>query len=177
MILERLTKRERVLVYATVAVVGAAIGYALIFEPLANLRRRLNAQVEEAALKLNKSLDLLRREKTVKEQFRKYAVYAKSLGTDEQAIAYLLKAIEEKATLSAVRISNIRPRPVKDKGSYKEFSFEVVAESDLEEIFKFVYELQNSQDILKVRKLTLTLKSPEQQVLKASMEISKISVK
>jgi len=177
MILDRFSKRERLFLVVTVTIIAVAIGYALILEPLSSKWRDFDRQIGQRILKLNKNLGILKREKSIKAEFAKYAEHTKSMGTDEEVIASLLKAIEQKAGQTQTRITNIRPRPVKDFGFYKEFVFEVISESSLEELLRFVYELQNSKELLKVKKLTLTLKSSQTHLLRGVMDIIKVSVK
>lgn len=177
MILERLSKREKLLLLATGIVISAAFVYVFVIEQLADKWRYLNSQIAEKTLKLNKNIKILRKEEWIREEFKKYAEYTVSIGRDEEIIAALLKTIEQKAGSTSTRITNIRPRPVRDAGFYKEFVFEVISESSLEELTRFIYELQNTKELLKVRKLTLTLKSSQPQTLKGVMEITKISVK
>jgi len=177
MIINRLSKREKIFLLITIIVVSSVFGYALILEPLARNWSRLNRQVVQRSRRLNQNLLILKKERKIKNEFAKYAEYAKSLGTDEEIIAYLLKTIEQKASLTSTYITNIRPRDVKDKGFYREFIFELISESGLDDLMKFIYELQNSSELLTVKRLTLTLKSSERQVLRGVIEISKISVK
>lgn len=177
MILDRFSKRERHLFIGTIAVVCVAMGYIIILEPLTNRWKALGRQIEQKTVKLNKNLSILQQEKRIKSEFAKYAEHTRSMGADEEVIATLLKIIESKASGTATRITNIRPKPVKDRGFYKEFSFEVMSESSLEDLLQFVYELQNSKELLKVKRLTLTLKSGQASTLRGVMDIIKVSVK
>lgn len=177
MIINKLSKREKIFLLVTIIVVSSVFGYVLILEPLTRNWSRLNRQIVQRSRKLNQNLLILKKERKIKSEFAKYAEYAKSLGTDEEIIAYLLKTIEQKASLTSTYITNIRPRDVKDKGFYREFTFELVSESGLDDLMRFIYELQNSSELLTVKRLTLTLKSSERQTLRGVIEISKISVK
>jgi len=176
MILERLSQRERILFIGTVSVIALAVGYNLILEPLTNRWQYLNRQITQKSLKLTKNQNILKRKNRIKEEFDEYARHVSVLGTDEEAVTTLLKIIEEKATLSAARITNIRPKPARSTPFYKEFVFEVISESSLEQLLRFIYELQNSEELLKVKRLSLTLKGSQSQTIRGVMEIIKISV-
>src|SRR3989338_6578435 len=97
MILERLTKREKIFFTATVIIVIAAFGYNFILEPLVKKWGNLNAEIAQKSLLLDKNLHILEREPWIREEFTKYAQSARSAGNDEEVIAVLLNLIEEKA--------------------------------------------------------------------------------
>ena len=99
------------------------------------------------------------------------------LGSDEETIAVLLKAIERIARKTSVHITNIRPRASKETELYKEFGFEVISEASLEGLLRFMYELQNAAELLRVKRSTLSLKAGKGKTLRAVFEISKLAVK
>ena len=176
MILQRLSQREKLLLFSTLGILLAAGMYGLMLEPLVSKWKSLNEEIVQKTILLNKNLRTLQKEKPIREEFEKYSQHTGFEGTDEETIASLLKVIEEKASATSTYITNIRPRPIRETPFYKEFIFEVIAESSLDQLAKFIFELQNSKELLKVRRMTLTMKSSKRQALKGVMEISKISV-
>ncbi|MDB4349334.1 type 4a pilus biogenesis protein PilO [Omnitrophica bacterium] len=175
MILTKFSKRERILVSATIAITLATISYGFIIEPVIATYSKINRQIRSNTLKLEKGYRLLRRANEIKAEYRKYADLVKPLPSDEEEIAAMLKAIEAIARGNNIYITNIRPQPARENEYYKEFIFELTAEAGVERLGKFIYDIQSSGNLLRVRKLTLNSSSKERS-LKAVMEISKSSI-
>jgi Tfp pilus assembly protein PilO len=71
----------------------------------------------------------------------------------------------------------MRPKPAQDKDYYKRFVVEIETESDMNSLMKFIYDVKESSQLLKVDKLRLNAKSSEYDVvIRASMVISKVAL-
>jgi Tfp pilus assembly protein PilO len=176
MILSKFSKRERTLVLATVSITIATIAYGFIIEPIIGGFSIVNRQIRSSTLKLEKGYRLLKRADEIKAEYKKYADLIKPLPSDEEEIASMLKAIEAIARGNNIYINNIRPEPVRQNEFYKEFIFELTVEATVERLGKFMYDIQSSGNLLRVRRLTLSASSKRKKGLKAVMEISKPSI-
>lgn len=177
MLLSKFSKREKILLVATILIVSTTVSYVFIIEPIIGAFTKLNRQIETGTLKLERSQKLLKKKGVIEAEYKKYASLVKPLASDEEEIASMLKAIEAIARKNNIHITNIRPQPVAKKPFYKEFIFEFVAEADIARLIKFIYDLQVSGNLLRVNKLTLSATSKKQKGLKAIMEITKPSMK
>ncbi|NQT06343.1 MAG: type 4a pilus biogenesis protein PilO [Candidatus Omnitrophica bacterium] len=176
MMRERFSKREQALITVTVLVIAIVVAYGFIIEPLSKVFNRLNREIKVSRLKLEKSMKLLERQDEIEADYNKYALLLKPSTSEEEEIASMLQAIEAVASKDSIQITNIRPLPARDRGYYQELSFEVIAESPLEGLIKFMYDLQAADDLLRVVKFTLTAKSSSGNNLKAILSISKPAV-
>jgi len=176
MLLERLSAREKAIAAGTAAVIILAFFYAFIWEPLTGKWKHLNRQIVTETAKLNKNIKIIENENFITNEYKQYEDYVQVWGSDEEVVAFLLKTIEQKARQSSVHITNIKPRAPKVESQYKMFVFEVISESDLDNLLKFIYELHNSDELLKVNRLTIGLKSGRENTLRGIMEITKIAL-
>ncbi len=173
--LSKFSKREQILVASTVTIAVATLAYVLIIDPIIGAYSTVERRIEAKKKKLQKDYRVLRKERVIKTDFNKYAFLIKPLASDEEEIASMLRIIEVVGRKNSIRITNIRPRPVKDKLYYKEFVFEVVAEAEIDKLVKFIYELQSSDNLLRIVKLSISAGSTRRRVkgLRAILEISK----
>lgn len=97
-------------------------------------------------------------------------------GSPEEETAVILREVENIARTSNVYIAAIQPQRVQDMDFYKEYYVEMDAEGDISSLTKFIYDLQNSKQILKVKHLQLNPKSDADNVLKGHIIITKILI-
>jgi len=173
MILSKFSRRERILVISTVTVTVATLAYGFIIDPIIDTYSGLNRQIASSTLKLEKGYRLLKRVEEIKAEYAKYAQLIKPSQTDEEEIASMLTAIEVLARGNNIYIRNIRPEPIKENEFYKEFIFELTAEAGIERLGKFIYDIQSSGNLLRVKRLTLSASSKGADNLRVVLEISK----
>lgn len=174
--LSKFSKREQGLVAVTVAITVVTLSYVFIVEPIIEAYGGIDRKIKTYTVKLQKGRGLLMREETIIEQYKKYADLIRPALSDEEEIAAMLKVIEEIASQNQMQITNIRPQPVREGEFYKEFIFELSAEANMRQLGKFIYDIQGSGNILRVKRLILTSSVSTKKVLKASMEISKPAI-
>ncbi len=177
MILSRFSKRERSLTIATITIVATVVSYGFVVEPLISSWSRLNRRIGSMSLKLERNYKLLGRGEIIEERYKRYSRYVKPLSSEEEEVASMLKEIEAMARADSVHINNIRPHPARDRGFYEDFIFEVIADADISSLVKFIYDLQNSGNLLRVKKFTLSAVSKQKDQLKIIMLINKPAVK
>lgn len=176
-VLTKFSKREHQLLIATVLIVSTTFIYGFVIEPLTETYRKIGRETETSVLKLQKSYKLLQQADIIETEYNKYAATLKRLPSDEEEMASMLKAIELTARKNNIRITNIRPQPIKDRVYYREFVFELVCEVDASQVVKFMYDLQTTGNLLRASRVTLTTGSGKDKMLKAIMEITKPSIR
>ncbi len=176
MILSKFTKRERRLTVITVVIVLSTVSYVFIIEPLMRAWSELSNEIRTSEVKLEKSFRLLNQQDRLKAEYEMYAPHIKKISSDEEEIASMLKVVEEIARNDSIHITNIRPQPLVDRGFYKEIAFELIAEANIKQLCKFMYDLQSSGNLLRTKRLTLSAASSKKEELKAVMEIAKPSI-
>ncbi len=168
-----ISNREKILLSITISFVITALFYNLIVEPLISRWRAFNGQIESKKALLNKNKRLLAAYKILEEEYIKYPVV---LGgkNEEEEIARALGEIENVSKKSSCYIVNLKPRASKKIGNYKEISFDVTTEGSIDEFTRFMYEVETSKKMLRIRRFTITSKTGPSAKLKCVFLISKI---
>ncbi len=171
------TKREKLLATATISVALAALAYNFIIDPVIGQWNELDKKIRDKEVILKKYSRILRDKETIERQRIEYAKYlgSKKL-TPEEESAIALSLIERTAHTGNVQITNIKPLSYKSFGNYSEFTFRVATESKITELTKFIYDLQSSNQLLKVERMVLRAKENEPATIKSILSITKISV-
>ena len=170
-----LSKRERYILYICVTVIASSLLYNFVLEPAVRRWRSLGKEILVQRAKLEKNLKVIAREESARREYERYAGYIEQKGSDEEEMALLLREIEMLASNSGVRITDIKPRPVKDMKFYKKYTIEVESESEIRSLTRFVYQLQKSKQLLKVQRLRLTTKGRGSPILRSYMLITRVS--
>lgn len=177
-ILEKLTSREKTILYILVAVVAAALSYGLLLEPAFKRWHSLDSQILLLKAKLQKALSLIKDKESIDSEYMRYAQRLRSSGGDDHEVTYMLNTLESIARASGVKIVNMQPKPLRDRDFYKEFSVELDAESNMQSLMKFIYDIRNSPILLKVDRLRLNAKRGKAQVIiRSSMFVTRIVIK
>ena len=176
-ILKKLSQRERIIVYILAAIILCALLYNFLIEPLAKKWINLNSEINRTNVKLRKSISLLKDKADIDKEYAQYAEKLKPKESDEQELTSILNELEVLARRSNLKIVSMRPKPAKDEGYYRIFVVDIETESDMGSLMKFIYDIKNSPQLLKVNRLNLNTKSSQQGTLiRASMIISRISL-
>lgn len=171
----KLAKREKTIFIVCVAIIGASLIYNLMLEPFVIEWSRLNSQVRVAKLKLKKSEQILKKRIQIAEQYEDVAGYtAIKRATEEEEIAYLLSELEKLASQAGVRITDIKPKTAEELGYYRKYIVELEGEGDISQFSKFIFDIQNSPQLLSIKKLTFTMKGTTGGTLNGEMVITKL---
>lgn len=177
MILSNLSKRERYILYISLMVISLALLYNFLIEPLVQRWVKVNEGVIRKEMKLERNLKIISEKETVLKEYKEYAKRVKAKGSDEEEIATLLREVETVAARTSVRLTNVnKPRPVKNMKFYKLYSLEVELEAPIRPLTEFIYQLEKSPQILKVRQLRLSARGSQSSSLRSSMLITKILI-
>ena len=172
--LSKLSSREKRLLFFTVTVLSAVGVYLYVIEPLWNYWVGLDESIVNCQDKLRRSQNILRREKTIVRTFKKYEKKLKIEGSDQTKTAQILKEIETTARNNQFNINDIKPQNIRDREFYKFYLIELEAEADIMSLAKFIYDLQISQQSLRVSRLQLVASSSNPHLLKVEMIITKV---
>ena len=173
-IFSRFSKRERLLFGSTFSIIAAVCLYIFIAEPLYKKWSEINLEFESADSKLFKNLKLLAEKDKLEKEYTGYQEYTQKGGGEEE-IPSVLKEIESAALNCGVQITSMKPKDVKDFKRYKKLTIEVIAEADINQLMRFMYNLEASKKLLKVERLVVSLKGTKPNILKGTMLIRKIS--
>lgn len=176
MFLKHLSRRERGILYLAIIVIIGVLSYITVIEPLWKRWQDLNNSISSKEIKLLKNLKILAQRDIIARLYDKYAENIRMKGSVEEETAVILREIENIARTSNIYITDIKPQKVKDMEFYKEYYVELESEGDISGLARFIYELQNSKQILKVKYLRLNPKGEAADVLKGYMVVTKILI-
>ena len=151
-----LSKRERVILFATVAVIGFAVIFNLLLYPFFNKSATLSKEIAITKQKLKKYAFLLSQKEAINKKYSVFLSQQKS-SQDTDTLVSALSELEAMAKETNIRIIDIRPETLtRQQGPYKEALIELRAESDAQGFLKFMYRIGNSLSLLTVRKFQLS---------------------
>jgi hypothetical protein len=169
-----LNKREKIVLYTTVGIIIFSIAFNLFIEPTLSRNETLNKEINIARLKLNKYLKLLSQKEYIQDKYKKFSASLKLSGSGEDTFVGVLSEIESLAKASNIRILDVRPQSPKILDLYKENLIELRTEGQIEGYLKFIYNIENSLSLLKIRRFQLNAK-PNTALLEGSFSISQLS--
>jgi Tfp pilus assembly protein PilO len=172
-----LSKRERSVLVITIGIAVLAVAYAFVIEPILGKSNMLNEQIRSKKSYILKNRVLLSKFKSLEEEYKRYPSLTVSAESEEKEVAKALSSIENISHSSSCPIADVKPRASKNIGSYKEILFEVATESGIDELSRFLYEIETSKDMLRVKHFTIASKSGSSNTLKGSLLIGRIIAK
>jgi hypothetical protein len=178
MFAKNLTGRERYLGFLAATVIAIAVLYNLLIAPLADKWACLNREVRSKTNLLAKNTAILASEKTLSPDHARMSKFIKSTSSEEEEVSHVLAFIENISRKDSCFVVNIKPMGTKSMGAYKELLVDVAAEADMERFSKFVYDIENSADmILRVKRFAINAKTGQSgSPLRGTFLISKIVI-
>jgi ribosomal protein S10 len=176
MIFSNLSQREKRLFYLTAGLIASLFIYRFVINPIVVNWMGLDKRIGAGGLKLEKSQKILNLKGRIQRDYERYASSVKMSGSEEEEMAKFLTEIESLARSSSVHISGIKPLPIKKVDFYKKYVVELEAEGDIKQVSKFIYDIQNSQQLLKIDKFSLGTKGAGTNLLKCNILVSKVLI-
>jgi hypothetical protein len=170
-----LSKREKVVLWATILIVGSSILFSTALDPLFSKNADLNRQISSTKRKLQKYLWLLKQKDALDKGFSGSPHLINFFTTEQDNVIDALAVLEDLATESGIKILDLRPNfSNKTKTSSVVSSIELRSEGTIEGVLKFVYLLENSASALKIKKMQISSKS-NSSYLEARFTIAQIN--
>jgi Tfp pilus assembly protein PilO len=161
-------------------IAGSFMSFALLdrlmISPINSKLKQINQDIKISEKQLAMELRNVSQKETVTAQYQKYVRHPQPNGPDEEKMTAMLSAVEDLARESGTLLLDIKPQPPKPANVYKEYNITLEAEGEMEALVKFLYQINNSPQLLRVETLRLNLKDKDSKTVKASVLISKISL-
>ncbi|MBL7071960.1 MAG: hypothetical protein ISS26_07330 [Candidatus Omnitrophica bacterium] len=175
--IKNISKREKWFGAATLGIALAALAYNMIMEPLTGMWKSLDDSIRQREILLTKHSRILRNGEKISKLDKEYSKYfQETMLRPEEESAMALGQIERLARGANVHITNIKPMGIRRHENFNRFTYKVTSESRSEELAKFIYELQSSEQLMKVERMVLRAKEKEADIIKAILHITKISI-
>lgn len=176
MIFLNLTSRERRFFYVIIALISFWVLSDFVVRPIVAKERGLADKIAAERLNLEKSKKLIARRQVIQREYDNYALLNKMTGSETKEMSKLMTAIESFKNSSSVRMLEYKPSPVKDEHFCKRYTVELEVEGDANQISRFLYEIQTSDQLLKVDKFQISTKGGATDLLKCRISASKILI-
>lgn len=175
-IFSRLSKREKAIFYIVVAIIVAFFFDRGVLQPVMDKLSQLNKEILVQEKKLQRSAYILSQEKSIIKEYRKITQHLKQEQSDEKEIAGLLSEIEKLASKCSVFLSNIKPGPTEEVKPYKRYTVEIEVKSEIRYLIDFIYQLEKSQRMLRVKEFYLTPTKKDSPILKGHLVITQLLI-
>ncbi len=173
----KLSKRERMILYASVIIVVLGSMDRLVYQPIMNLFIEVDQEIISQENQLRKNMRFLAARETISNRYSAYAAYAVTTGSDEEEVAGLLNEVEGVARKSGLALLNMKPNPAFTTEFGKQYPVEVEVETQMKELIKFIHGLQSSKYILRVQKLRLVPKGKSKAEVKGYLLINRTVIR
>lgn len=178
--LKILTKRERVILYLTLAVIISAISFNFVIAPVATKNEVLNKEIKITQARLKKYLRLQAQKEGILDRYNQISQGMSAIGTRAGNFTSGLSEIENIARASGISIVEIRPQATattkKTSEVYQEVCIDLRTEGREEGYLKFMSNIENSLSLLHITRCQL-LSKPNTQTLEGYFTISQLIVK
>lgn len=168
-----LNKRERIILYITVIVVVFSVGFNFLIAPVLKKYELLNREIKITRSKFKKYLRLLKQKDYIHNELNKFSSGVNFSNVTNDALVSTLSTLEGLAKSANIRIVDIRPKGEPATASRKEVIIDIRAEGDIEGYSKFMYNIENSLYLLRIKRFQLNAK-PDSPSLEGVFSISKV---
>lgn len=170
-----LSKREKIILILTVAIVIFSLAFNFLIGPLWDKNDALNREMVSVRLRLKKYLRLLKEKDALQIKYSAVSTQFNVPEAQSEALVGVLAELENIAKNALVRIVDIRPQSAAgSRGPYKEALIDLRTEAGMEGYIKFIYDIENSLSLLKIKRFQLS-SQPNNQLLAGIFSISQLS--
>jgi Tfp pilus assembly protein PilO len=172
----RISKKVKFLIYVAVVCVGLAVLNMILLRPLMGKSANLDRRIQLKRQMVENSLRLLSQKEDIQNESGKLVKFTKQSFSEEEETASFLNDIEDIAKKSQVLLVALRPYSAVKLDFYIEYKIELEAESQMNQLMAFVYNLQNSENILRVRKFNISPKADNPNMLRANLTVTTVLI-
>lgn len=171
---KEITKREKIIFYITVSVMIFSLIFNFFIVPILKKNELLNKEIGLTHAKLKRYLNLLSQKDYIRQKELGFVFDSGPTGTSKDPLIGALAQIENLTRQANIRIVDVRPEAPRQLDIYKEIIINLRTEGNMEGYLKFLYNLDNSLALLKIKKLQLILK-PGSNYLEGVFAISQLA--
>ena len=175
--LSRLSKREKFVFYGALFFVSITLLDRLIISPISSKMKSLDKEIKEKEDTIRNSLRIVTQKDRILAAKNKYSSFSNALESEEEEVTSLLKEIEVLANKSSVYLVDMKPASAKGSAGSKKYLINLNCEAQMEQLVDFIYNVENSNELLTIEKYQISPKSKASSVVKCSIYISKISIR
>lgn len=169
----RLSSRERLILPLAAGCVLILLVDHAVFTPVWDMYISMEDRITEAEGTYVRNLVNFKRKEIVESDYEKYRSFIRPAGSDEEENASLLSEVEQLARSNQVVLVDMKPREVKSRQFHKEYAAELDAETEMEGLINFIYQMEQSPQIMKVSSAKLSAREALSNLVRARMTVTK----
>lgn len=174
--ISKLSPVQQVLLFIVVFILAIVLFERLLVAPSLSRVQQLDKTIEKQEEVIRADLAFLQNKKDVEKSIDAFKdFYVKDVKAEEQVIAEFLQQLELLGIQTNVQLSKVTPTDQEYQKEYLKYFLTVDCSGTLEKIMNFVYAINNSKDLLKVEKMSLTASRSGDEV-KTTLTISKMII-
>lgn len=173
--LKGLTKKQKYFLYIAISLVSLAFFDRVILSPIISRVSSLNQEIKEKKRNIHRNLRILSYKDSILSETAKYTSFLKPGEGAEEGITVMLKEVESLANEESIYLLDMKPRrSVTKVDSFNEYSIDLTGEAQMDQVMDFMYNIENSSDLLTIDRYEISPKSRNSSVARFSMTISKL---
>lgn len=170
------SKRERLIFYVTLGVISLTMLDRLIVHPVLWKMRSLDEAIQQERNQIKRDLHILAQKDRIVKESTRFAKYSTQDLTTEEVTTLFLKEIGNLANKTSVYLVDVKPSGVREEDVYRRYYVNLSCEAPMEQIIDFIYNVENSNNLLKIEKYNITPKSEGSSVARCSMTVTKAAM-
>ena len=172
-----LSAREIKILIFTIAVAVLAALSRLVYFPLVQRQTELDDKIAETRGVIRGEDAVIRRARAVDARYRAYQDRFLVRGTQEEAVAAILKDLETTIREFNLDVDDLKPGPVKSEEGVYEFPVNLSLSHNLPDLVRFLYTLQREPFLFTVEDLQVEKITRRNNTgLKTKLQISKLFI-
>jgi len=161
--------------YITMIIIIFSIGFNFLVAPLLQKNDTLNKEITVNGAKLKKYTRLISQKEYIQNKYSKIVSGANLSKEGQNRLVSALSELENLAKDANIRIIDLRPQSDRGADLNKEINIDLRTEGEIEEYFKFIYDIENSLSLLRIKRFQLNAR-PNTTLLDGSLFISQLSL-
>ncbi|MCF7854548.1 MAG: hypothetical protein K9N51_07120 [Candidatus Pacebacteria bacterium] len=174
-VLQHLSGRERTWLALAVIVVAIVVLDRVVLIPVKNNLDAMEADIQAKKAQLVGYQHSATQKPFVVRAYSRYEPYLQRVGSDEEETSRILGTIETVARSTDVKLVDAKAREPRGEQWYKLFNVEIKAEATVQELVKFLYKLNTSEDALRVDTLQVSVGDRGSPAVRATALITKLA--
>lgn len=163
-----LKKREKIILYVTIGIIFFGVVFNFVIAPVLGKYDAINKEANLNRIKLKKYLMLLAQKDQIQKKYGKFSSNLELATDTKDNLVATMATLENIAKTAGIRIVDIRPQAVPRGDAV---IVDLRTEGTVEQYTKFIYDVETSLLLLKVKRLQLTAK-PNMTTLEGLFTIS-----
>lgn len=133
--------------------------FNFVISPVLSKFTAVEDRIRISRAKLIRYMRLLSQEENIKDQYSSFSSEFRVPTDQKDNYLALLVELENLAKAADINIIDVRPQSRRKKQRYKELIVDLRTEGAIDAYMKFIYDLENSIFLLKIKRIQLTAKA------------------